>query len=261
MTERAILDRPLELSWLDVALRLTQAAEDVDHQRELLDIALRDSIPGRWARAKTRTALARIWLDPPEAARPLIGWATNQATNVADTRILHMGAMLASYPFFGDVCSIIGRELALHEEVRTPHIRRRVRSLWGDRTTVDAAARRVVRTLRALGILTGDLGSSSSTLGEQLHVSMPFSLWVVHALLVARDAQETDEREVHAAPELFMFDLHLQNGSQDYPYLERFNEGGGRTVLSLRAGASRSSPPGPASPSQLSLDGIPEAQV
>lgn len=254
MNESAILDRPLELPWLDATLRLARESDDVDHQRELLDIALRDHLPTAQARSKTRTALAHIWLDPPPEARPLIGWAVGRAEEVSDTRVLHMGAMLASYPFFADVCSIIGRELALHEEVLTPHVRRRVRAQWGDRITVDAAARRVVRTLRALAILTGELGSSRSTLGERLQVSTPFSLWVVHALLAARGVRETDAREVGAAPELFMFELDLANGA-NYPYLERFNEGGGRTVLSLRTAALISAQPEPTD-AQLTLGGI-----
>jgi hypothetical protein len=39
-----------------------------------------------------------------------------------------------------------------------------------------------------------------------------------------------------------MFDLDVANGA-NYPYLEQFNEGGGRTVLSLRTEAVKHAEP------------------
>jgi hypothetical protein len=70
MNESAILDRPLELPWLDATLRLARESDDVDHQRELRDIALRDHLPTAQARSKTRTASHTSGLTPRPKLAP-----------------------------------------------------------------------------------------------------------------------------------------------------------------------------------------------
>jgi len=256
MRNGAILDRALSPEWLDTALRIAAQEGQAGHWRDILDVSLREDIPAPEARDKTLVALSHVWFTPPAMAEPMIHWAIGTAPTLDDTRPLHVGALLATYPFFGDVCAAVGRMTALGQPAHTPEIRRRVRERWGDRQTVDVAARRCIRTLRSLGLLVGDAGSSTSRPAVRLKVPRALRAWLVHALLLSRGIDAVDEREVRKAPELFGLDLPPGGQGHEYPFIERHTEGGGRTVLTRR-----STPPSPPRPhssaresAQLALD-------
>lgn len=227
-----IMDRALEPAWLDVALQVALDAEP-RAARPVLAARLRDRIDfaGRWD--KRLTVLSRIWLDPPASARPCVAWALERAHRVGDPRLLHIGAMLATYPFFGDVCAAVGRELSLQGEASVTSVRRRLKHRWGDRVEVDVATRATIRTLRNLGLVSGPKGARQVRPGEQLTVPPALAPWLVHALLLSRCSQEIHDREVRSSPEFFMVGLP-RAWSPKYPYFERFNEGGDRRVLRIR---------------------------
>jgi hypothetical protein len=228
----AVLDRPLEPLWLDAALRIARETVDIDEVRARLHVMLGDSDLGTAARVKTVTALVRIWADPRPAAAAAVRWARDELADEHDLRSVHVGALLAAYPFFGDVCAAVGRALALEEQVTTPDIRARMRASWGDRRTVHNAVQRVVKTLRAFELLTGYPGGSLSHRGARLAVSPRAGRLIAHTLLLSRGAESVDERDVRSAPELFGLRMpeRLDNG---YVLLERHREGSGRTVLAV----------------------------
>jgi hypothetical protein len=241
----AILDRAIDPAWLDLALRLASEQDtDAGDQRTDLEMALRDRIPASEGRAKTVKILVRVWLRPDDPAQPIVRWALERADEVGDSRVLHIGALMASYPFFGRACSIIGRELSLHGEILTAQLRKRLRAEWGDREIVDVSTRGAVRTLRSLGILQGKLRSPRSTPGKPLVVEDFLRPWLIHSLLIMRGVDSIDSREVQRAPELFMFKLPLNEG-QSYPLLEAFSEGGGRVVFQLKQEPSVADPAHP----------------
>jgi hypothetical protein len=227
-----ILDRPLEPAWLDAALLIARETRDLDQVRARLHLALGDSGLGSAARVKTVTALVRTWADPREAATASISWARRALADEEDLRSLHLGALIAAYPFFGDVCATVGRVLALEEQVTTPDIRARMRASWGDRRTIHNAVQRAVKTLRAFELLTGDPGTSLSRRADRLVVSPRAGRWIAHTLLLSRGQESIDEHDLRSAPELFGLRLpgRLDNG---YQLLERHREGGGRTVLAV----------------------------
>ncbi len=233
MTGRGpVLDRPLEPAWLDAALRIARETGDLDEVRSRLHVALADGGLGTAARVKTVTALMRTWASPRQGSAPAVYWARDALANEEDLRAVHLGALLAAYPFFGDVCATVGRVLALEEQVTTPDVRARIRSSWGDRRTVHNAVQRAIKTLRAFELLTGDPGSSLSHRAERLVVSPRAGRWITHMLLLSRGAESIDEHDLRSAPELFGLRLpeRLDNG---YVLLERHREGGGRTVLAV----------------------------
>ncbi len=233
MSQRGVvLDRPMEPDWLDAALRIARETDDLDSVRARLHVALGDSGLGAAARVKTVTVLVRTWADPRTECAGAIRWAREHLAAEEDMRAIHFGALLAAYPFFGDVCAAAGRVLALEESVTTPDLRERMRAAWGDRRTVHNAVQRAVKTLRAFQVLTGAAGTSVSGRGVRLPVSPRAGRWIAHTLLLSRGAEAVDEREVRSAPELFGLRLpdHLNSG---YELIERHREGGGRTVLAV----------------------------
>lgn len=238
MTQRGpILDRPLEPAWLDAALTIAARTDDPGEARAQLRVVLGDSRLGAVAQVKTVTALVRIWVQPAAHTRAAIEWAKRELIAEPDPRAIHFGAMLAAYPFFGDVCATVGRALALEEQVATPDLRARLRASWGDRRSVHNAVQRAVKTLRAFDVLSGAPGTSISRRGQRLSVSPHALRWIAHVLLLSRDGDAIDERSLRPAPELFGLDLP-EHGDDAYALLERHREGGGRTVLARSTAAT-----------------------
>lgn len=224
-----LLDRGLTLELLEVAFRIATSDEPWEQQRRLLTVALRDHVSAQEAEGKTKKCLTRIWVNPPPEAAPMIAWATRNAYLADDRRVLHLAAILATFPFAGTVAAVTGRALALEGEVQAADVRRRVREVWGDKASVDVAARKVYTTFRSLGVLAGG-GRAPIAAAPRLPVPAPIAMWVVHALLLTRQAQSVADGDLDGAPELFWAALGPRDN--DYPLVSRHTEGRGRTVWS-----------------------------
>lgn len=240
MSNKRLLDRAVTPKWMNTALRLARSGKSAEEARQLLEIAMRDEIDSPTGRKKAATILAGSWLGPTPEAESLVTWAKEHADG--DLRSWHLGVLLANYSFFDDLCSQIGRDLGLMQDLNTPSLRAAMKTKWGARGVVDVATWSGVRTLRAFSVLTGHPGDSASQLGKRLNVDSKSFPWLVHALLVARGLMEMDTTAIQRAPELFMFDLpaSVPNG---YPHLERHTEGGGRIVLRRVAQRNEGPPP------------------
>lgn len=235
-----LFDRALTRKWLDLTLELAASGKGLEDAKLLLEVSLRDDVPSTTGRLKTRTALARVWLDPPEPARQLIEWGVRHQEGA--TEAWHIGAMLATYPFFADVCRFIGSSLDRQAEVDTAEVARKLRGSWGDREVVDVSVRSTVRTLREFGTLTGSPRSSKSARGAPVEVPAtgPLHGWLGHALLVARRVEEIESGDLRRAPELFL--LALPTGAPNgYPLIEKFTEGGGRAILRAKTSTDTNS--------------------
>ena len=229
-----ILDRGLSVEVLDAALHVARSGIPFNQSLRRLEVALRESLSEQEATTKTRKILTRIWVRPPAYAKDLVDWVIGQDLEGCDSRVLHLGAMLASYPFFGEVCAFVGRHLNLTGEVKTSAVRKQMHGTWGERSSVDVGARRCIRTLRYLGILSGDPRTSRSIAGDALKVPAELRSWLIHTLMLTRQIDSIDERDVERAPELFM--VRMASQGDKYPYLERVNEAGGRKVLVVHSG-------------------------
>jgi hypothetical protein len=226
----ALLDRALEVAWLDLALELGR--EGKPDARNQIEIALRDRILAAESRKKTVRAVWRTWLEPPEQAREMIAWARARSPEIGDSRPLHMGALIATHPFFGDICAAIGRELAQGGSIRVTAVRQRIRERWAARQSVDVAVRAAVRTLRSFGLVSAGPRGRTAELISRLEVPEELRGWLGHALLIARGVGEIDLEAVRSAPEFFM--LVIGPGApRAYGGVEVAVEGGRRGVLQL----------------------------
>src|SRR4051812_23996294 len=104
-----VLDRGLTLEQLDLAFEISRADPDPRTNRRTLTVALRDLVSDQEAEGKTKKCLTRVWLNPPPAAAPMIGWAREHLATGIDRRILHFGATLATFPFVGVVTKVVGQ--------------------------------------------------------------------------------------------------------------------------------------------------------
>jgi hypothetical protein len=223
-----LLDRDLSLDLFEVAFRIASSPEPWVTKRRLLTVALRDYVSNQEAEGKTKKCLTRVWLNPPLEAAPMINWALAFGPCMGDRRVLHLGALLATFSFAGTVSSVIGRSLSLSGNVLASDVRRRTREVWGDKPSVDIAARKVYTSMKSLGVLSGG-GRDVLRAGEKLSVSATLTPWLIHALLLTRGVESIPASGIRSAPELFWADPSTFV-TDEYPLLKRHNEGGSRVI-------------------------------
>lgn len=234
MSSPQILNRPLKRAWLDAALWAARASDDLALRQERLTDVLDQAQLGSEARRKTARVLGHIWLSPPPRARPFIDWAIMHADG-DDTRVLHIGAMLGTYPFIGDVYSAAGMRLRRAKELDNKPIRSKVVSKWGDREAIHRAVVMALNTLSSLGILEGEPYSGIWKQTTELEVPASLEPWLAHAILLSRNATSIDASAVLYAPELFALSLKRIAATICYPYLEVHTEGGNKKVFTERS--------------------------
>src|SRR5688500_10356053 len=122
MNRGRVLNRPLEPAWLDEAFRLGRAATRVDEARAELLARLSETHLTSSTAGRVVQVLLPVWVSPPTETVEMIAWALHNSDEVTDLRGVHLLALLATYPFFGDVCAIVGRLLKLQGTVETEEL-------------------------------------------------------------------------------------------------------------------------------------------
>ena len=224
---RRVPDNPLNLGGLDAAYRVAGMDIGLAERSELLTIALREHFSEREAKNKAKKSLTRIWLNPPPEAAPMIAWALHNPQEFPDRRLMHGGALIATYPFVGGIVAAVGQQAALNEVVTVSELRHRVEASWGATATVSAAVGKVITTLRRIGIVEGG-GRTPVSRTTPLVASSLASTWLVHAIMLTRGAQAIDVHDALTAPEAFW--VKELAPSPEYPLLERHTEGLHRRV-------------------------------
>ncbi|MCA1789166.1 MAG: hypothetical protein LC667_04700 [Thioalkalivibrio sp.] len=226
-----ILDRVLSFEVLEATYRVALMDAPLDERYSLLTVALREHATEQEATNKTKKTLARVWLNPPPDAACMISWALSNPQEFADRRLMHLGALIATYAYIGGVMGMIGRQLALNEAPTVADLLQRAEGRWGATSTVRGGVGRVVTTLRRLGVLDGG-GRQPVTASGSLHASPLASSWLIHATMLTRAVQSIGMNDAGHSPELFW--VKQLSPSVDYPLLESHTEGSNRRVLALR---------------------------
>ena len=210
-TKQIGFDRFIEQAWLDATAAKVASGASTQEVRDYLWGLLDGILSGkkdRSARHKTITVLTRIWCPDGQQGELLRRLATKQVgtATVPERLALHWALTIVAYPFFRDVVNQIGRVTMLQEDVALAHLYRRMTELYGDRSSVPVAARRVVRSLVRWGALadTPDRGVYRRT--PPVSIENPYVVEVLlHALVRASDQEALALDQVAGHPALFPF--------------------------------------------------------
>jgi hypothetical protein len=211
------IDRRIDREWLDAVAGHVAAGADESSIRSALFQLLDGVVAGGNRRGtgchKTIGVLSRIWVNNQPEVRGMRdrGAALLPQLSPAQRLGLHWALLTATYPFFADVVTNTGRLLALQGDLNLAQLTRRVREQWGDRSTINRAVQRVVRSLVQWGAL-----SDSDQRGIYVAAKEPIALpdavaeLLLEALLMRQDGGSLPVDQALRHPGFFPFRLELR---------------------------------------------------
>ena len=238
-------DRPLRQEWLDAIASKRTAGATVPELRKFGHKLLRNECPADEARGKTLTVLFHLWVDVPVNAVALRDGAGKLLADLdpAHRIALHWGLGLATYPFFRNAADATGRLLALQGSVSLAQIQRRLAERWGQRSTAQRAAQRIVRSWIAWGVLRESKQRGTYIASKPIGLAGPLASWMVEAMLVGADAESQAVAQARKAPQLFPFDLKVSaHELRRAPRLVVHRQGVDEDVVMLRRSSGRAEP-------------------
>lgn len=236
--QRIGFDRFIQRAWLDQAALLAHKLRDDEALRAALLEHLANEVSGEEARRKTMFVLTRIWWRVPEAHIPLRDEALAQVIHLGpeDRLALHWGMVLLAYPLFRDVVTILGRLLRLQSAFKVVQLSWRIGATWGNRTTLEYAIPRIVRSLVDWGTLQATTDAGCYRAGPQVVPPNPESvLWLLEAVLRAHSA-DVPVSDLLRSPELFPFAMPLSSGDLLRSERFRFHQQGQNMLMIQPAG-------------------------
>jgi hypothetical protein len=228
-----VLDRGLTLEQLDLAFEIGSGDPDPRTNRRTLTLALRDLVSDQEAEGKTKKCLTRVWLNPPPKAAAMIGWAREHLASGVDRRVLHFGALLATYPFVGVVAKVVGQHVQTEARVEARLVRDEVRRILGDRSSVDVGVRKTYTTVRNLGLLRQIDQQLRPPCERHLIADPSVVAWLSHAILLTRQVESQSASTIRSAPEVFALSLAAPH-QRAYPFLETHTNDGQLLIAARR---------------------------
>jgi len=211
-------DRRIDIEWLDAAAARVAEGHSPADIREFLWGFLDGVVGGdtaRSARGKTLTVLMRIWVTVPPDAEPLRAGAIRRICSAsADERLaMHWAMSIACYPFFAEVAAHVGKLLALNGHVNLARVVRRMTEVWGDRSTLPRAVRRILRSVVQWGALQeGDKKGVFVPPARRIMLAEGLAELIVRAVLVSH-GRGMGLAQVTSHSALFPFDVQLNASS------------------------------------------------
>lgn len=203
-------DRKLQLDWLDATVGCCQKSLDPGIVAGHLRQRLESKVTGTEARRKTITVLLRIWVNVPAKDGRLRDEALQLAAQIGpEERLwLHWGLSLLAYPFFRDVAATAGQLSRLQGSFSQAQVQRRMIENWGQRTTLQRAVRRLLRTFIDWHVLREtDVRGSYDVAPPRQTDNQYLALWLLDCALRAHEAEQVMLRELGQLAYNFPFDL------------------------------------------------------
>lgn len=162
----------------------------------------------RGSREKAITILKRIWAPDTNQLKPLRNDGF-KLLRVLPERLhlaVHWGMTMASYPYWNDVGTCVGRLIRLQGTANSGQIQRRMQETYGDREIVARATRNVVRSFISWNVLQESdrkgiyIAKSALFIDDQRLIA-----WLTEALLHTRANGSAPLKDLIDSPSLFPF--------------------------------------------------------
>ena len=210
-------DRLIEIEWLDAVAAEVAAGNDSPTIRTRLSDLLEGHVAGGRKRGsschKTVGILCGVWLDVSPDMRGLRDRALSilPSLSTSERRALHWSLLVGGFPFFAELVGNVGRLLELQESLSMAQLTRRMRESWGDRSTMDKAAQRVMRSMVQWGFLVDEADKGVYARGKgRVAVSGELAGLLLEGLLI-NEGKTIPVAQAATHPGLFPFTVSLNS--------------------------------------------------
>jgi len=213
--KRIGMEKKIQLDWLDKLAFLYNDERDAKRIKEQMDGYLSDIIKGGESRRKHINVLMRIWVSVPEEDVSLRDQALQflRKVKTEERLALHWGLCLLAYPLFRDVTTVIGRLLSLQDEITLAQVHKRIIESWGDRSSLNWAVQRLLRSLSLWGALKDtDVKGEYVAANKIVIENEELKLWLLECYLRCIDQRTITYQSLISAPALFPFDINVKLG-------------------------------------------------
>ena len=236
----------VRLEWYDLALDLLLRGRPKNEIRQELTEILKDRLQsggfGKRGEATYVKAVGQImqcWVTP---AKELISFRDRALTCAGECprskrMPLHWAVTIAAYPFWHKVAVQVGRLLNLQPIVSQTQIRKRCYEAFGERSTVERSARRVIRSFVAWEVLKDSMTKGCYEREKPTEiVSRDIVAILVEAALHTSSSGSMQLSAIKDDPALFPFYIPPFNGNMlTIPGVEYVRHGLDNELLKLRA--------------------------
>lgn len=213
----------VRLEWYDYTLDLLHQGLPAKEIRTMLDDYLKDRLQsggygerGSQTYSKAITQLMKSWVTPTKELVPLRDEALKLSKGAGREQwlILHWAMTSAAYPFWYKVAEQVGRLLNLQPAINQAQIRQRCYEIFGERSTVERSARRVVRTFVSWGLLGETTPKGCYKSGDTFDITDPrFATLLLEASLHTLPDGKASLDSLLENPATFPFSLPAITGS------------------------------------------------
>ncbi len=233
----------IKLEWLDRTAELVLMGNSPPQIRAALQDFLSDKLSKKETRSGNRgtvvSILTRTWVNVPTQLEGLRddGLALLRSLPPEHHLAIHWGMTMVAYPFFGEVAETVGRLARLQATVTAPQVQKRLKEQFGERATVERAARRILRTFIDWSVLqdTTDKGVYKA----EAHLAITDTrlvAWLVEAVLYSTKVNSASVKTFSQQPVLFPFKLDVLDFSmvEANQRLELFRQGLDQNLVLLK---------------------------
>lgn len=230
LLKRIGFDRPIQMEWLDETARLYSEKKNVDEIKDLLNNYLEDEVRSNDNRRKTVNILANCWANVNPEYEDIRDIALGLWLKSDDSQkiAMHWSMLLLAYPVFFDIAENIGKLLSLQDEFSTPMVKRRIYEKWGERSTLEYAIGRIIRSIRDWGIIEQGKKYGFYKKNRKIDfIDKDIQVLLLKTYLIASQKNHIDYANVGYIPVLFPFDVDIKlNDIQDIEQFKINNMGG-----------------------------------
>lgn len=231
MAKMVGLSRSIKLEWLNKVADLVVEGKSEQEIKNELNEYLSFEIKSPTNLRKTREILMYIWIKSGDEYKELRYKALEVYKLERSNKLaIHWCLMIAAYPVFADVCSLLGKLTNIQDTFTTSWLKEKLFEVWGERSTLLHSSDKILQTLKYIGAIENLKVGTYQTKKYAIKDSETITLLIMTILLTNEKAY-FEVAELPNTPQMFPFEFVVSHEWLHNSNCFSLNNFGGKVVL------------------------------
>jgi hypothetical protein len=231
MAKMVGLSRSIKLEWLNKVADLVVEGKSEQEIKNELNEYLSFEIKSPTNLRKTREILMYIWIKSGDEYRELRYKALEVYKLERSNKLaIHWCLMIAAYPVFADVCSLLGKLTNIQDTFTTSWLKEKLFEVWGERSTLLHSSDKILQTLKYIGAIENLKVGTYQTKKYVIKDSETITLLIMTIMLTNEKAY-FEVAELPNTPQMFPFEFVVSHEWLHNSNCFSLNNFGGKVVL------------------------------